>query len=599
MSEIKTRILALQEQMKQRNMDAYIIPTEDYHNSEYVGAYFKTREYMSGFTGSAGTLVVLKDIAALWTDGRYFLQAAQQLEGSGIDLMKSGEKDVPKISEYLAKQLGDGSVIGFDGRCVSNSFVQGIEKAMKDKKIHFADGEDLVDIIWKNRPELSKKPVWELEAEVAGMSRKDKLAKVREKMTESKADILVMTALDEIAWLLNLRGDDVAYTPVFLSDMLIEKNKATLFVQNEIMSTDIIQALKTDGIELADYNSIDECLGRIVKKESVWLDENQVNYHLTQCIPEGVKLIKGVCPVEMLKAAKTTKEMENIRLAHIKDGVAVTRFLYWLKNAVKTQKVTEIEAANRLLEFRKEQEGFLDQSFEPIMAYGKHGAIIHYSATEETNVVMEPKGLCLSDTGAHYLEGTTDITRTIVLGELTADEKKAFTLVLKGNLALGNAKFPEGVTGQNLDILARQPLWEYGMDFNHGTGHGVGYILNVHEGPQRIHWRIRENAVVTPFVEGMIVSNEPGYYQADAFGIRHENLVLCKLDEKTEYGQFLCFDTLTMVPFDLDGIDVELMNSQEIEWLNAYHKKVYDVISPYLKEEEKMWLAEATQPLMR
>lgn len=597
MKTVRERIKALQDLMKVRGIDAYIIPTEDYHHSEYVGAHFKAREYMSGFTGSAGTLVVRENQAALWTDGRYFFQAGQQLEESGIVLMRSGQPDVPTISEYLAKELEDKCCIGMDGRCVSNTFVDGIKKKMGNKDVAFSDQEDLVDLIWEERPERSKQPIWELDAALVGKSRSDKMKAVRHKMTQEKADYLLVTALDDIAWLMNLRGNDVDYTPVFLSYLLLEQDKATLFVNKSSLSEKTQENLQKDGVVLADYQDVDHQLKQLDSNASIWMDKEQTNYHLTNCIPGEMKVVTKNSPIELMKATKTQEEQDNIKKAHIKDGVAVTRFLYWLKQKVQTETITEIDAADKLLEFRKEMEGFLDQSFEPIMAYDQHGAIIHYAATKETNATLQPRGFLLSDTGAHYKEGTTDITRTIVLGELTAEEKKAFTLVLRGNLMLGNARFVEGVCGQNLDILARQPLWEYGMDFNHGTGHGVGYILNVHEGPQRIHWRIRENMQPVPFVEGMVVSNEPGYYKDHAFGIRHENLVLCKKEEKTEYGQFLSFETLTMVPFDLEGIDVELMTQQDIDLLNAYHKKIYDTISGYLSDEERKWLEKETQPI--
>ncbi|MDO5155019.1 MAG: aminopeptidase P family protein [Eubacteriales bacterium] len=597
MNCVNERINKLRQLMKEHGMDAYIIPTEDYHNSEYVGEYFKAREYMSGFTGSAGTLVVLADRAALWTDGRYFLQAESQLETSEIVLMRAGQPDVPKIAEYLKEQLPAHGVVGFDGRTVSNRFVREVMEIAGDKAFSFAGDEDLVDLVWEKRPSISKEPVWKVEDEWVGMNRSQKLAMVREKMQKKKTDVLLVTALDDIAWLLNLRGADVAYTPVFLAYMMIRLESATLCVHEEILSEKIVNELKENGIDIMPYDAVDALVKEIAEEQVVWVEEGQVNYHLTNCIPASVKKYNAINPIVGMKAKKTVQEMEHICEAHIKDGVAVTKFIYWLKQQVKTSKVTECSAATKLLEFRKQMDGFLDQSFDPIIAYGAHGAIIHYSATEQTDAVMEAKGLCLADTGGHYKEGTTDITRTIALGPVTEEEKRAFTLVLKGNLNLGAAVFMEGCCGQNLDYLARKPLWEHQLDFNHGTGHGVGYILNVHEGPQRIHWRITKDTHAVPLEEGMLISNEPGLYIPGQFGIRHENLVLCRKGEKNDYGQFMYFETVTMVPFDREAIDCDLMTKEELELLNAYHKKVYEKLVPYMNKEEAAWLKEATSPL--
>lgn len=595
--QIDALLNALRKEMKTRGMDAYVIPTEDYHSSEYVGEYFKAREYMSGFTGSAGTLVVLADHAALWTDGRYFLQAEEQLKSSEIELMRSGQPGVLKISEYLYDKLPVHGTIGFDGRTVSNRFVLELEKASKEKEFCFAGEEDLVDLVWKNRPPLSKEPVWELKADVTGMERKEKIRLVREEMTKQGTDVLLVTALDEIAWLLNLRGADVAYTPVFLSYLLIGQEEAKLCVEPSILSPSILEHLQKDGIEIHPYFAIDSLLQSVPANLCIWVDEEQVNYHLTKCIPEEVRRVNRTGPIVAMKAKKTPQEIENIRNAHRKDGVAVTKFLYWLKHNVGRESITERQAAEKLLAFRKEMDGFLDQSFEPIIAYGEHGAIVHYSATNETDAILLPKGLCLADTGGHYMDGTTDVTRTIVLGKLTKEEKKAFTLVLKGNLNLGAAVFMKGCQGQNLDYIARKPLWEHHMDFNHGTGHGVGFLLNVHEGPQRIHWRITKESAITPFEEGMLVSNEPGLYLAGKFGVRHENLMLCCEDETNEYGTFLRFETLTMIPFDREGIEPAFMTKEEIALLNQYHERVYESLVPFLTLEEAKWLKGVTAPI--
>ncbi|WP_302630303.1 aminopeptidase P family protein [uncultured Eubacterium sp.] len=594
--EIKERINCLQKLMKENDIQAYIIPTDDFHSSEYVGDYFKCREYMSGFTGSAGTLVVLEESAYLWTDGRYFLQADKQLEKTGIVLMKSGQSDVPIIEEFLKRELKEGDTIGFDGRTISKNFADKLLERIKEKNIKINGTVDLVNIIWKNRPEISKEQVWQLDIKYAGISRKEKMKKIREKMKEAGADVFIDAALDEIAWLLNLRGNDIAYTPVFLSYMIIREDRAILCIHREVISEKIEDELKEDGIAIAEYEEIYKLADEISDKEKVLYDSGSINYNLYNSINKNATIINRESPIALMKAMKNPVEVENIKKAHIKDGVAMCKFIYWLKKNVPLGNVSEISAAEKLVEFRAQMDGFLDQSFAPIFGYGEHGAIIHYSATEETNVVMKDKGLCLIDTGAHYYDGTTDVTRTVVLGELTKEEKEAFTIVLKGNLNLANTTFVYGTTGANIDCVARRPLWEKGMDFNHGTGHGVGYILGVHEGPQNIS---KNSKSKTKLEEGMIVSDEPGFYKEGKFGIRHENLLLCKKGIKNEYGQFMVFDVLTMVPFDSDGIDLSLMNEDEVDYLNNYHKKVYENISPYLNEEEKKWLKNSTKMLCK
>lgn len=592
--DVKERLQALREQMRKRKIAAYIVPTEDFHGSEYVGDYFKTREYLSGFTGSAGTLLVMPERAFLWTDGRYFLQAETQLSGSGIELMKSGEPGVLSLVAFLGKELKRGDVIGFDGRTVTGAFVKELQEKTAEKQVTFYGKKDLAGLVWENRPPMSAEPVWELLVSYAGLSREEKLAKVREKMEEERADALLVTALDETAWLLNLRGDDVKHTPVFLAYMFITKRRAILCAQMQAFSEEIKGELKKAGITILPYESIEEVVASLPAGQRLMADENKVSYRLLHAVSKGVEKVNKPSPVALLKAVKTSREIDHIRSAHVKDGVAVTRFVHWLKTHVGKEEITEIGAAKKLEEFRCEEEGYLGPSFDPIVAYGLHGAIVHYSATPETDAALQPKGLCLADTGGHYSEGTTDITRTIVLGGLTEEEKRAYTLALKGHLRLGAVKFTEGVCGQNLDVLARQPLWEEGMDYNHGTGHGVGYLLSVHEGPQNFRWRIGDGASCVPLEEGMVISNEPGLYVAGKFGIRHENLELVRKGEKTDYGQFMYLEPLTMVPFDKEAIDVNLLTEREIGLLNDYHTKVYETLAPHFTGEELVWLGEAT-----
>lgn len=585
---MRAQITALRREMKSRGIFAYIVMTEDFHGSEYVGAHFKLREYLSGFTGSAGTLVVTENTAALWTDGRYFIQAAKQLSGSGIDLMRQGEPETPSITDFLRKEMPENSALGFDGRAVRAAFALNLQRSLCEKNIAFKTDEDLGGVVWSDRPELSAAPVFALPESVCGLSRAEKLAKLREKMRSEKAGCLAIAELSEIAWTLNLRGGDVDYNPVFLSFMLVFEDNVRLFAERSIFGDDIAEALYNDGVEILPYSDIYFALNEL--DCAVWCDPKAVNYRFWSSL-KNARVIGKTTPIEFMKACKNASETAAERSAHIKDGVAVTHFMRWLKTAVRSEKITEISAAEKLEEFRKQGADYLGQSFEPIMAYGEHGAIVHYSATEEINAVLKPRGLLLSDTGGHYLNGTTDITRTFVLGELTDEEKRAFTLVLAAHLELLGAVFPKGVRGSTLDAIARKPLWDNGLDFKHGTGHGVGFLLNVHEGPQRISYHAVNDA---PLAEGMITSDEPGLYFEGKFGIRHESLVLC---EKSEHEGFLKFLPLTCVPFDRDGIDKTLLTSEQTARLNEYHKWVCETLSPLLSEEERVWLAEITKPI--
>ena len=594
---IKQKLNALRILMKEKKIDAYLVATDDFHGSEYVGDYFKCRKYITGFTGSAGTAIITQDMAGLWTDGRYFIQAADQLRDTTIELFKSGEPGVPTVHQFLNDKLEEGMCLGFDGRTVSAREAEELQELLQEKHITFSVNDDLIGEIWEDRPVLSCEPVMELDIRWTGKSRADKIAEIREQMKAKEADTFILTSLDDIAWLLNIRGNDIHCCPVVLSYLVMMENELRLYANAAAFSEEICSNLEADGVKIYPYDDVYSYVQSISSDKKVLLSRANVNSRLVSNIPSEVTILDEPNLTLLPKAVKNKTEMENERIAHIKDGIAVTKFIHWLKKNVTRTTITELSAAEKLYQFRSEQEHFLGDSFDPIIAYGTHAAIVHYSATEATDIPLEARGMVLADTGRHYLEGTTDITRTIVLGPVTAKEKKFFTAVLRGNLNLAAAKFKYGCTGLNLDYLARGPLWELGEDYNHGTGHGVGYLLNVHEGPNSFRWKNLPGNPAPVLEEGMITSDEPGYYLENEFGIRHENLVLCKKAEKTSFGQFMCFEPLTMVPFDLEGINPEEMTERERKLLNDYHQKVYTTISPYLDEEEKEWLKQATREI--
>ena len=594
---VSQRLEALRAKMRGAGIDAYLVPTDDFHNSEYVGAHFKCREYITGFTGSAGTALIMQDGAWLWTDGRYFLQAASQLEGSGVTLMKMGQEGVPTLSGFLCDRLIEGQVLGFDGRTVTAAQGEAYAESLGKKGIRLVTDVDLIGDIWEDRPPLPCSKAWELEVRFAGKERKEKISAMRRELTKHSASYLLLSSLDDIAWLLNIRGDDVDCNPVLLSYLVLSQSKVRLFVSPGVIEGKLADRLRQDSVEVLEYNDFYAFIAGIRKGRSVWIDPENANYAILRSVPEDVSVIRAENPTILPKACKNSVEVANVIKAHIKDGVAVTRFIRWLKENAGNPELTELSAAKQLEVFRGMGKNYMGPSFTPIIAYKEHASIIHYSATEATNVPIGREGMVLCDTGGQYLEGTTDITRTVVLGETSREEKEYFTRVLQGHLALGAAKFPYGVSGRILDTLARQPLWAVGEDYNHGTGHGVGFVLNVHEGPQNIRWRMNAGKPDTVLEEGMITSNEPGYYRDNAFGIRHENLVVCRKAEKGPYGQFMEFQTLTMVPFDLEGILPEMLSDTEKKLLNEYHRKVYQTLSRHLEEDEREWLKEATRPL--
>ena len=599
---MRKELLRLRERMQAEGIDAWLIMTDDFHGSEYVGDYFKCREYISGFTGSAGTLLVLKDHAGLWTDGRYFLQAKEQLEGSGITLYRSGQPGVPSLENVLQERLSAGETLGFDGRCVMAGYARRLREQLEEKGITVVSGFDLVGDVWEDRPPLSREPVWILPEEYAGMGAGEKIAEVRRVLKQKKADWFLLASLEDICWLLNVRGNDVECTPVVLSYLLMSQEEVRWYVQTEALSPEVRDYLAQTGICLREYGEIYADVERLPAGSRLLYDENHVNDALISRIPPEVEAEDGENPTLLLKAIKNPVEVSNERAAHIKDGVAVTRFLFWLKKQRKEEEtgkwqtpVTELGAAAKLETFRREQDGYLGPSFYPILAYGEHGAIVHYAADEDSDIPLRPEGFLLADTGGHYKEGTTDITRTIALGPLTREQKEMYTLVLKGHIRLADAVFLKGAAGMSLDVLARTPLWERGLDYNHGTGHGVGYLLSVHEGPNSFRYRpaaTRGNDCVLE--EGMITSDEPGIYLEGRFGIRLENLLVCARKRENTFGVFLGFEPLTMVPFDREAILGEMLSEKERNWLNTYHRKVFETLSPYLEEEERRWLREET-----
>jgi len=591
------RLEQLRRLMEERHMDAYLVPTSDFHESEYVGDYFKCRKFLTGFTGSAGTAVVTQKEAGLWTDGRYFVQAARQLEGSGFKLQKMEEEGVPTVEEYLADVMPKGGILGFDGRVVNSRLGEAIEEALEEKHVAFSFDEDLVGEIWTDRPEMSAQPVWILEEKYAGKPAAEKIAGLRKEMKEVRATVHVLTTLDDIAWLLNIRGGDIPFNPVVLSYVAVTGEDFYLFINEKTLDKQVREYLEGLKVTIKPYNDIYGFV-KGLRGERVLLESSQVNYAIKNSLDASNKVVDKMNPTVMAKAVKNPAEIENERRAHIKDGVAVTKFIYWLKKNIGTMDMTEISVSDYLEGLRRQQEGNLGLSFQTISAYGENAAMCHYSATPESNKALKPKGLYLIDSGGQYYEGTTDITRTVALGPVTDEEREHFTLVAMSMLRLGHARFLYGCRGLSLDYIARQPLWERGLNYNHGTGHGVGYLLNVHERPNGIRYKMVPERMDSAVIEeGMICSDEPGIYIEGSHGIRTENLIVCRKAGKNEYGQFMEFEYLTFVPIDLDALDPELMEKKDIGYLNEYHKQVYEKISPYLTDEEREWLKEATREI--
>lgn len=609
------RLLSLRNQMKEAGVHCVVIPTSDYHNSEYVSDFFMARKYFSGFTGSAGTLVVTPDEAALFTDGRYFIQAAKELEGSGITLMKMGEPGVPTMTEYVDQKLQQGWTLCFDGRVITSSKGSELEEIARKHAGQVRFDLDLCDAAWENRPALIHHPVWVLSEEYAGESVEEKLARVREEMKKEEAGIHVLASLDDIAWLYNIRSNDVECCPVVLAYTMVTKDRALLFAEEGFAAgedTSARERMEKAGVEIYPYDRFYEMLGSVAaqatkeeKASRVWIDESQVNFRVLKelqkiCAEEGAqagtKLLNKENPTTLMKSIKNETELKHTRRAHIKDAVAVTKFMYWLKKNIGSIPMDEVSVAEKIDGLRAQQEGFIELSFPTISAYGTNGAIIHYGAQKETCAALKPEGMLMIDSGGHYIDGTTDITRTFILGPVTPEMKKHYTLVLRAMLSMRATRFLHGCTGANLDIRAREVLWEHGLDYKHGTGHGVGNILNVHEGPQSFRWKLLPDAgKPAVFEEGMITSDEPGIYLENQYGIRIENEILCRKGEENEYGQFMYFEDLTFVPIDLDGVELSQMSELDKERLNDYHAAVFEKLKPYFEGEELTWLRHVTR----
>ncbi len=594
---IKERLRQLRNAMQEADINCYIIPTSDFHNSEYVSEYFMVRKYFSGFTGSAGTLVVTDEEAALFTDGRYFIQAQKELAGSDIVLMKMGEPGVPTITDYVKEQLKDGQNIGFDGRIIAACSGLRFEEIAKEKKGQIIYRYDLATDIWEDRPKLPDTEAFILSQKYCGETVSDKLKRLRSRMKEEGADVHILTTLDDIAWLFNLRSDDVECCPVLLSYAVITEKDAIVFAREKSIGSVVKEYLLENQISLNNYDAFYSYIEENYKgnkKNTILVCKNRIDYRLWNLLQECM-VCDSTNPTTLMKAIKNETEQENIRKAHLMDAVAVTKLMYFLKKNIGQKQMTELDVADYLEKLRAENESFIEPSFPTICAYGPNGAIIHYEATKENHAVIHPEGMLMIDSGGHYFEGSTDITRTFVMGPVSKEMKEHFTLVVRAMLRLKNAKFLYGSKGVNLDILARGVLWEQGLDYKHGTGHGVGYLLNVHEGPNAFRYKTIPGEEEWCLEEGMVTTDEPGIYIEGSHGVRIENELLCRKGEKNEYGQFMYFEDLTYVPIDLDGIEVQDMGEDEVEMLNTYHKQVYEKLMPYFEGDILAWLSYATR----
>lgn len=595
--DIPDRLSELRNLMKKNKIDAYIIPSTDPHQSEYVPELWQRRQWISGFNGSAGDIIVTKEKAGLWTDSRYFLQAADQIEDTGIDLYKIGVAGVPTMFEFLRDELGKDQTVGIDPRLHTQQEANDLKNRLMNHKIKLVhQDENLVDKLWKDQPELPVEPIMAWDEKYAGESVDSKLQRIREKMVIEGADIHILTTLDSIAWTFNIRGNDVEFNPVVIAYAFITKGNAELFVSRKKVKKDVKKALK-GKVKIYDYEDFPKRLQKNTgKKVKIWLDIDTVSAWVVNLIDKKSDLLFKKSPVTLFKACKNETELAGFKACHVRDGVAMVKFLHWLNEAVPKGGVTEISASDKLTEFRAPDSLFRGLSFATISGYNEHGAIVHYESSPETDVELKPEGIYLIDSGGQYLDGTTDITRTVALGEPTDEQKDKFTRILKGHINLAMASFPQGTQGIQLDTIARKPLWDIGQNYGHGTGHGVGAFLNVHEGPQGISYY---RGIGVPLEIGMICSNEPGYYKAGEYGMRIETLINVVKDEEKSSAdfEFYKFETATLCPVDTKLIDKSLLSEQEIEYLNIYHKRVLAELSPKLRGKAKEWLAAATEPI--
>lgn len=590
--KVTERLERLRKIMKDKGIDYYIIPSEDAHQSEYVCEHYRGRAYMSGFTGSAGTLLVGLENAILWTDGRYFIQALDELKGSGIEMFKMRIPGWPSLLEWLKENAKAGETIAFDGKVFSVGEYKDFKKLEEENNINIKIDEDLLDEVWKERPSLPKEKAFLHEVKYSGKSAREKLREVREEMKKLGANNYIIASLDDIAWLYNIRGNDVKCNPVVLSYALVKENEAYLYVDKSKFTSKMEEELLNEGVTLKSYDEIGNAISNLEGK--ILIDPNKISAYLYECIKDKNNIVEFGNITTKFKAIKNEVELDNLRKCQVRDGVAMVKFMKWLKDNIGKIEISEISASDKLEELRSLDKLFKGISFETIAGHKEHGAMMHYSATPESDYTLEPRGFLLIDSGGQYLDGTTDITRTFVLGELTYEERKDYTLVLKGHIGLMRAKFLKGATGSALDIKAREPLWNEGIDYKCGTGHGVGFFLNVHEGPQSIS-PVPNKVALEP---GMIITNEPGVYREGKHGIRTENtMVVVKDTYSEEFGEFYKFDTISLCPIDLAGLDISLINEEEKAWLNNYHKKVYDLLSPYLNEDEKEFLKNETREL--
>lgn len=589
---IKERIHALRMTFRPNNIKAFIIPSTDPHLSEYVAPYWMSREWISGFTGSAGTAVILMDKAGLWTDSRYFLQAEKELEGSGITLYKEMLPETPSITKFLCQNLKPGESVSIDGKMFSVQQVEQMKEDLAPYQLQVNLFGDPLKNIWKDRPSMPDAPAFIYDVKYAGKSCGEKVAAIRTELKKKGIFALFLSSLDEIAWTLNLRGSDVHCNPVIVSYLLVTQDEVVYFISPEKITQEVNEYLQKQQVSLRKYDEAESFLNSFAG-ENILIDPKKTNYAIYSAINPACKVVRGESPVTLLKAIRNEQEIAGIHHAMQRDGVALVKFLKWLEASVLSGKETELSVDRKLHEFRAAQPLYMGESFDTIAGYKEHGAIVHYSATEESDVTLQSKGFLLLDSGAQYLDGTTDITRTIALGELTEEEKTDYTLILKGHIALAMAKFPAGTRGAQLDVLARMPIWSHGMNFLHGTGHGVGHFLSVHEGPQSI--RMNENPIVLQ--PGMVTSNEPGVYKAGSHGIRTENLTLVCKDKEGMFGEYFKFETITLCPICKKGIIKEMLTAEEVKWFNDYHQTVYKKLSPSLNEEEKKWLLEATKAI--